>query len=501
MTHLMHSFYAKLSALFVVLIVTLGMIIAFLCVQSVMMFADEAEQKLNRNLASDLAVRFQPLVQDSIHHRAIRQTIKEMTGINPRIEIYLLGRTGMMKANYLVDSGKQVVQTDLDVEPLNRFISGAEIPILGPDPLNIRRKKPFSAAPIEIMGEKGCYLYVILSSEQYDSAAGMVKNSYIVQTTLAGLGLTLLAAGVIGLVLFGLLTRRLRAMKEVVGAFEQGQLDRRIGITSSDELGQLAASFNQMADTIVANMEDLKRTDRLRRDLIANVSHDLRSPLAAVQGYLETIMIKNDTLSPEKRQEYMDIVLKNTRSLNTLVGELFELSKLDAQQVEPQFEAFSMAELVQDLVMQFQPRAEQLDVSLEADLPKRLSPVYADIGLVERAVSNLIENALRYTPAGGGVRIQPAEEGEAVSVRVIDTGYGIPAEDLPHIFERFYRVEKSRARDKGGTGLGLAIAKKILELHGSTLSVRSVRDKGTTFSFALPVWKKHLTQQPHLRLA
>ncbi|MFB3133941.1 MAG: ATP-binding protein [Rhodothermales bacterium] len=501
MKHFIQSFYAKLSALFLVLIVALGTTIAILSVRSAMMFADEAEQNLSYNLAADLAVEFEPLVQDSIHHNAIMQTIKRMTGINPRIEIYLLGSTGMMKANYLIGKEQRIEQPVLDLEPLDRFLNGDKVPILGPDPLNVGQKKPFSVAPIEIMGEQGCYLYVILGSEEYDSAASMIKNSYIVRTTLTVLGLTLLIAGVVGVFLFGLLTRRLRAMKEVVGAFEKGQLDRRIEVKSSDEIGQLAASFNQMADTLVANVEDLKRTDRLRRELIANVSHDLRSPLAAMQGYLETIIMKNDTLSPDERLQYMDTVLKNTRSLNTLVGELFELSKLDAQQVEPHFEAFSIAELVQDVVMQFQPKAAHLNLTLEADLPERLSLVYADIGLVERAISNLIDNALRYTPAGGHVRIVPSDEGDAVSVQVIDTGYGIPAEDLPHIFERFYRVEKSRARDRGGTGLGLAITQKILELHGSTLAVQSALGKGTTFSFALPIWKTPLTQRPQLQMA
>ena len=501
MKRFFQSFHAKLSALFLVLIIALGATIAVVSMRSVMLFADEAEQNLSYSLAADLAVEFEPLVRDSINNAAIMQTIERMTGINPRIDIYLLGSTGMMKANYLIGEEQRVEQPVLDLEPLDRFLSGAKIPILGPDPLQMGKEKPFSVAPIEIMGEGGCYLYVILGSEEYDSAASMIKNSYIARTTLTVLGLTLLLAGVVGVFLFGLLTRRLRGMKAVVGAFEKGQRDQRIEVQSSDEIGQLAASFNQMADTLVANVEDLKRTDRLRRELIANVSHDLRSPLAAMQGYLETIMMKNDSLSPEERRQYMETVLKNTRSLNTLVGELFELSKLDAQQIEPDCEAFSIAELVQDLVMQFHPKAAQLSVILEADLPDRLSLVYADIGLVERAISNLIDNALRYTPAGGHVRIAPSDDGDAVSVQVIDTGYGIPPEDLPHIFERFYRVEKSRARDKGGTGLGLAIAKKIFELHGSTLDVQSALGQGTTFSFALPTWQTPFTQHQPLQLA
>ncbi len=498
MTHILHSFYARLSALFLVLILGLGVIVSILSVRSAMHFADEAEQELNYRLAANLAEEFQPFLIDEIDHERIRQKIQYLMLVNPRIEIYLLSSAGKIKASF-VGTDKTLARTSVDLGPLDRYLAGAEVPILGEDPLKAGRQKPFSVANIVIMGERGCYLYIILGSAQYDSAAGMVKNSYIMQATLRGLGLTLLVTGILGVLLFGLLTRRLRAMREVVGAFSRGRLDRRVPFRSNDEIGQLAASFNQMADTIEANVERLRRTDRLRRELIANVSHDLRSPLAAMQGYLETILMKEEDLHPDERQRYMEIVLKNTRSLNTLVGQLFELSKLDARQIEPQREAFSLAELVQDLVMQFRPRAEKLGVQLQADLPERLSLVYADIALVERAVSNLIDNALRYTPAGGAVRIVPMDSGEAVRLQVIDTGYGIPEEDLPHIFERFYRVEKSRARDKGGTGLGLAIAQKILELHGSRLSVQSALDQGTTFSFSLPAWQSART--PRIQMA
>lgn len=275
-------------------------------------------------------------------------------------------------------------------------------------------------------------------------------------------------------------------MTEVVKSFEQGETDERVAVTSNDEIGQLGASFNEMADTVVESIEDLRRTDRLRRDLIANVSHDLRSPLATIQGYLETIMIKDETLSDEERQEYMEIVLKNTRSLNSLVGELFELSKLDAQQVEPKFESISIADLVQDLAMQFRPVAEKAGVTFEVEMPDPVGLVKADIALVERAISNLIDNAIRYTPEGGKVKIVTSDDGAAVTVEVVDTGIGIPDEDLPHIFERFYRVEKSRSKDPGRGGLGLAITKKILDLHGSTLDVSSIMNHGTTFSFSLP---------------
>jgi len=264
-------------------------------------------------------------------------------------------------------------------------------------------------------------------------------------------------------------------------------LDKRIKVNSKDEIGQLGETFNQMADTIEANVEELKRIDKLRRDLVANLSHDLRSPLASIQGYLETILIKESRLDPEERKEYLETILRNTEMLNKLVEELFELSKLDAQQIEPNYELFSIAELAQDAVMKLKPAAEKARVELQANLSEQLPMAYADIGMIERAMSNLIENAIRYTPSGGEVQVNLNRQEENIRVEVSDTGPGISEDDLPYIFDRFYRVEKSRTRKQGGTGLGLAIAKKIIEIHDHTLEVDSQVDVGTTFMFDVDV--------------
>ena len=232
-------------------------------------------------------------------------------------------------------------------------------------------------------------------------------------------------------------------------------------------------------------MEELKKTDNLRRELVANVSHDLRSPLASIQGYLETIMMKENSLSAEESRKYLQIIFDNTKMLGNLVDDLFELSKLDAQQIQPQTESFSMADLTQDVVIKFNPLAKKLDITLDLNLAKSLPMVQADIALIERALSNLIDNAIRFTPPQGTVTIYLKKKGNQVLVDITDTGPGIPAEELPLIFERFYRIDKSRAKSYGGAGLGLAIAKKIIELHDCKIEVKSEINQGTTFSFGL----------------
>ncbi len=486
---LTRSFYGKLSALFLVLILGLGVVLGSLGVQAARRYAQEAEQKLNRTLAADLAPRFQPSLRDSVHYAGIQSTIEQMMGINRRIEIYLLEADGAIKASF-TSADQALEQAAVDLAPIRRFIRGDALPILGDDPLHRGQQVPFSAANITIAGEGSCYLYIVLHSGQYASMMDLVGDSYIMQTALQGLGLILLVTAGVGLLLFGGLTRRLRSMTAVVASFEQGDFDQRMDATAKDEIGQLARCFNRMADTLVDTMEELRQADRMRRELVANVSHDLRSPLASIQGYLETVLMKGDALEPGERERYIRTSLRNTRRLNTLVAQLFELSKLDARDIEPQVEPFSLTELVQDVVMQFKPRAEACGIDLCADLPERLTLVRADIALIERALSNLIDNALQYTSAEDTVHITVTNNGSTVATRVSDTGPGIPEDDLPHIFDRFYRVEKSRNREQGGAGLGLAIAQKIMHLHDQTLEVDSVMGEGTAFAFTLPAAQK-----------
>jgi hypothetical protein len=206
---MLNSFYAKLSALFLVLIVGLGVVLALLGGRTAQRYADEVEQKLNRTLAQEMVPRFEPLLEDSIDTEAIRGTIKDMTGINRRIEIYLLDKKGTVKASFAPPSAA-IKRKKIDMAPVRRFMQGRELPILGDDPRHAGTQKPFSAARIEIMGRDNCYLYVILGSEQYASVAGMIEDSYIIQGGLIGLGLVILVVAGLGLLLFRRLTQRLR---------------------------------------------------------------------------------------------------------------------------------------------------------------------------------------------------------------------------------------------------------------------------------------------------
>ncbi|MCB0283488.1 MAG: HAMP domain-containing histidine kinase [Calditrichaeota bacterium] len=486
MTSLFKTFYGKISLIFLGLLFLLGTVQIIISVQSSLNFVCETDQTINRDLAQNLAGEFQPFLQDTIDYAAIENIIHNLMVMNPRVEIYLTDARGNLEV-FFADPEKIKLKT-INTIPIKAFLQKKDkkaFPIMGDDPKTEDRKKVFSAAEIQLHpGEKG-YLYIILGSELYDNAISGVGGSYILSTTAFTFGVILIFGGILGSVLFFNLTKRLRHMTHVVKEFEKGNYEQRIELSSKDEVGQLSNAFNRMAEKINLSMDELRKNDSLRRELIANISHDLRSPLASIQGYIETILMKDESMSPGQRRKFLETVLTSVTNLNLLVMELFELSKLDAMQTKPQPEPFSIAELLQDVVLKFQPQAENKQINLITKIPTKLPMVIGDIGMMDRVLSNLIDNAIRYTELNGKVVISLSENDNKVNVKVSDTGEGIPEEDLPFIFGRLFRVEKSRSKNSGGSGLGLAIVKKIIEAHNSTITVKSELNIGTTFLFTL----------------
>jgi signal transduction histidine kinase len=254
-----------------------------------------------------------------------------------------------------------------------------------------------------------------------------------------------------------------------------------VGI-KGDEISALTARFAAMSSAIERQVTELKRTDEMRRELIANVSHDLRTPLASLRGYIETLLIKESNRSQEMTS-HLEVALRQADQLGRLVDALFELARLESGTVAPRLEPISIAELLQDIAMRFCIAADRRGVALQTLLDLTGVMVMADVEQIERALGNLLENAIQHTPRGGQVRIEMASETDLVRIRVVDTGRGIAPEHLPRIFERFYSV-RDRA-DRGHTGLGLAIVKRIIELHAQSVSILSKPGAGTTVEFTL----------------
>jgi signal transduction histidine kinase len=483
---LFHRFFVKLSLIFFSLLLILVTIQVFLSMRISEKRQVEIDQLLNHHLARDMAREIEPYLRDGLDIDRIESVMHYMMVMNPKIEIYLLDTRGKIIA-YFMEPGLDIQTDYVKLDPILSFLqNNSPIPLYGTDPRNPGVEKHFSAAPINIGPEETGYLYIILRSSLYDRAAGMLRDHYLFSTLNKSLLLSLPFVALIGAILFFFLTKRLLKVSRAVRDFESGNYQSRIEINSKDEIGSLARAFNQMAATIQGHLEELKKTDELRRELVANVSHDLKSPLATIQGYIETLLMKRGTLTDREEQHFLEIVLKSTRSLDRLVGNLLELSKLDTKQVEPVLETFSMTDLAQDVFMKFKPLAERHGVRLSAHTDESLCFVKADIGLIERVMSNLMDNAVKHTPLKGSVRMDVKSDNGDVWFAVSDTGQGIPPEDIPRLFERFYIGKRRGSFHEGSVGLGLAIAQKIMQLHGSGIEVESHPDKGSIFSFHLP---------------
>ena len=487
------SLYSKLAAVLAGLFFIVGISFVAVTVFSTEMYQQEVNQRLNSKLAEQIVAERLLMKDNHVNEEALEEIFHMLMVINPSIEIYLLDLGGNILA-YSAPQGK-VKRKRVALGPVKKWIEGdITFPLLGDDPRDPDRKKVFTATRILGKGKLEGYLYVILGGEIYDSVVQKLKGSYILQLSAWMISASLLFALVAGLILFAVITGRLKRLANAMDAFKRGDTASQIDLPvkksarSSDEIHRLGSTFKEMAERINAQMEKVQKSDALRRELIANVSHDLRTPLATLQGYIETMLIKEDRLTEEERRHYLQIAIRHCERLSKLVSELLELAKLDSYEVSVRCEAFNLGELVQDVIQKFQLKANEKGINIITNIQEELPIVNGDIGLIERVLENLLENAIHHTPQGGSISLVLTPEKEGISVQVTDTGRGIPEKEIPYVFNRFYQLDKSRKGEGGHYGLGLAITKKILELHNKSIEVTSSLGSGTSFAFHLSVY-------------
>lgn len=483
----------KLALSFLAILLLVGGTYILITIYFANKFFEETTQKLNAHIASHLInEKFKdasPFLPDGqVNKPLFGDLMHDMMAVNSGIEVYLLNQTGEVLYSVVLDHDKpDAPLTRLDLDPIKEFIASQGTKrILGDDPRNPGIRKIFSAAPYSVNGHDG-YIYIILASRVYEEVTSSLLGSYFLRL---GLGASIVTIGFavgLGILSIWFLTKNLREVIFQVTRFKEGDLNARVEKAHQSDLSVLAETFNDMADTLVDNIEKLKSVENLRRELVANISHDLRTPLAITQGYAETLLMKNEDLSPEERNKYLKIIFNNTEKLSHLVAQLFEYSKLEANQVEPQKEPFNISELAQDIYVKYQMLAEKKGIQIKLQSEPDTPLVFADISLVERAIQNLMDNALKFTPENGSVTIQIEPSPKQVKVTIKDTGIGIPLEEQSKIFERYHRGGSQKKDALVGAGLGLAIVKKILEIHDSTIRVISQPNQGTSFQFQLPV--------------
>lgn len=439
----------------------------------------ELTQRLNRDVARHLAEHAVPLTPDGIDHGELQGMLMHVMSVNPTLEVYLLDEAGEILA-FDAPEG-HVKSSRVDLDPVRRFLAGEALPILGADPRSPGELRPISVWPLEVEGRSLGYAYVVLGSEVLRATAGPLRGSRQLEIfSFSALGVLLVGITANFLLARGL-TKPLRELRDAI-AERRSTLPSRL-FSASDELGLLAETYIEMTERIQEQVRDLECADADRRQFVASVSHDLRTPLASLQGYLELLEDRAEDLSIEQH-EYLAVARRQALQLSHLVDQLFQLAKLEAGDVMPRVEPFNLAELTQDVLQGLRQRASQTGVKLRCRLPRELPPIQGDLGLMERAVTNLVDNALKFSPEGGEVEVRLACTSSGIQWSVEDDGPGVPEEEVERIFERRFRGKGSGMEP--GTGLGLAITRRVLELHGASISVVNARGAGCKFEFCLP---------------
>ena len=485
-----HPLHRRLAAVLLVLLLGLGGLLVASIPTTTRLHHQETLQASHHDLAHNIVAMKtdQLLVDGRPAGQGLDALFHWLMVVNPGLEVYLLDAEGEILA-FDAPPGT-VVRERVDLEPISRFLADGDLPLVGDDPRSTDGRKVFSVAPLSFEGETVGYLYAILEGQKVEAATATFWEGHILRLSLlTGVGVLLLTA-LGGALLLRSLTRPLRRLHHRMATLANSGTGRSDSTTpmAGDEVEALERTFEAMVARLAGQVEQIETLAAQRHELVANVSHDLRTPLASLQGYLETLSLKGTSLDALERATFVDLALRQSRRLAKLIDELFEIAKLDSHLVEPQPEPFSLPELVQDNIQRFQHEAEHRGVRLEAPIAPGLPAVLADIGWVERVLENLIENALRFTPAGGTVAVELApRDDQRLAVAVRDTGCGISEEDLPRVFDRAYRCQMKGSPQGEGTGLGLSIAQRIVELHGDSISVESTLGQGTTFRFSLPL--------------
>jgi signal transduction histidine kinase len=478
----------RLSLVFSVLLLACCGASAWLQIRSSDLHEKEVVQSLSKNLADHIAHRTTLMDASGLRPDAVRQLFGQLMMVNPSVEVYLLDNQGRIEGDDA--PAGHVKREQVDLAPIRRFIAGDALPILGDDPRSIDGQKVFSAAPLQTNGQPPSgYIYVVLLGEEHDALAARVAASSVLRTTLWSMALVAALGLLAGLTAFGLITRPLRRLTDAMRRFDadgapdgQPSVPRSAPAGQRDEIAVLETTFAQMARRIGDQWRALTRQDQQRRELIANISHDLRTPLTSLHGYLETLSLKADSLGETERSRYLAIALAQSVKVGRLAQTLFELARLEHGNVQLVLEPFSLVDLVQDVFQKFELPAEARHIRLRAGIPPRLPNVCADLGMIERVLTNLLDNAIRHTPAEGAIDVDLAYKDGKVEVSVSDTGAGIPAAQREGLFERPFSASGAH---RGG-GLGLLIVQRMLQLHHSQIRLVDRDGPGTTFRFELP---------------
>ncbi|MDC9514651.1 HAMP domain-containing sensor histidine kinase [Pseudoalteromonas sp. CST5] len=486
------SLYQKLAVSLVVIFCFICALVYSWSKQLELTSKHHGEQNLHLALAEHL-VQDNPLIKEGVYdYAALENLFHTLMLLGPAFEFYFVDENGKI-LTYSAEPGK-VKRTHINLPPLKKLINNpAAAPIYGDDPRNKAQQKIFSVAPVFNNDKLQGYLYVIIGGEAYDTSLNTIKNNDKLWLAALWLGAALAFLLIAMLILLRFFTNPIQRLARDVSNIEAANYsltDTKLSNYStqkSNEVHSLGRNIQAMVTRIDEQFKALEQSDKQRKELLTHLSHDLRTPLASLQGFLEVLNQSGAQLSAQEQREYLHVSLNNCAQLKQLIEQIFELAHLENGEISIHKETFNLGELIYDCIAKFSLTAEKKGLNLTVEPAICDFPVVADIAKLERVLSNLIDNAIRHTPKGGSIAVNVKRIDEKqLFVQVSDTGVGIKHDELNAIFNPHYQASNSNNEGRQQGGLGLAICKGLLKLMDSEINVQSELGKGTMFSFNLP---------------
>jgi signal transduction histidine kinase len=488
------SLYAKLALTLIALLFVTAIVYSAISYSLTRQRIIGDLQRENAKLAGNLVTEIPQTLAGDIDRQYVEQLFHLMMIVNPDVELYLLDMDGTINSTS-VDRRKLLIDK-VSLQPLTEFLQSdsSNFPLFAQDPRAPGKPVTFSVAKLKAGEKELGYLYVTLRGEDHQRYQSGRATDLISTIGIYALIGSLLVSLLAGLTIFKRITSRLQILSGVIDNFRKSGYRQNVlyrdaaNDTGADEISKLGGNYDSMAQRITEQIELLEQQDHNRRKFIANISHDLRTPLTATQGYLELLQQKYDTLEEDERKRYLSISLKHSKRLQNLISNLFELAKLENYSELPASELLSLSDIISDVMQGYQPLAQNKSIDLRYEQDQGSHLVKGDLAMIDRAISNLLSNALQYTQEGGWVVLKLSkranESGESlIEFSIEDNGPGIDEAQLGNIFDRFYRADNQHAGEKNA-GLGLAIAQRIVALHGGELGVKNTGN-GTRFCFSL----------------
>lgn len=486
-----NSLRTRIVALVVAFCILIGIIFVMAANFAYMSYYDELRQRQGLTFAQNVAAMYPELGKfDSLNREEVENRFEQMLLLDPSSAIYLLDNEGRVRAGYTKERsiGSKPV---LSLAPIKRLLSASVgQTVYGDDPDFPNMQCLFAAAPLNGAAGMSGYVYVLMRSPRLDANLILMSSSANRTALYVAIG-AMLTSALLVLAVLSLITRPLRRLTNAADAVSAGDVENAIEAKAmpyesrNDEIGRLSRAFRAMVMRLREQVQRVRKMDATRREWVASISHDLRTPLTSLMGHLETVQLRGDQMTDAERKRFLEVAMQNAKHLDRLSASLFDYARLDSDDVPVDKAPAHVGELLDDLAARFSAAGHSRDIKFNVEYAEGLPMVQIDAALIERALANLIDNAIRYTPEGGAVTLSAKADAEGVAVLVADSGPGIAPADVPHVFERFFQGSRHR-EGRGHAGLGLAIVQRVAQLHGGTVQAGNQASGGAVFTMWLP---------------